>query len=168
MDGPVAREPTTRDASDRSGEPAGRDRFLGLIAVFKLVKSVLLVAVGVGALQLVKPDVIGSPDRWLAMLSSGVDRRLTQAVLVRATSISPGRLEALGVGAFLYAGLFAVEGIGLWRRRRWAEYLTVIATASFVPFEVYELVHELTAPRVSALVLNLAIVAYLIIHLRRR
>jgi uncharacterized membrane protein (DUF2068 family) len=102
----------------------------------------------------------------IATLMPGVGRRLTQRLVGYLSGFTPARLEALGVGAFLYAGLFAVEGIGLWRERRWAEYLTVIATASFVPVEVYELVRRFTVVRLSALVINLAAVGYLLWHVR--
>jgi uncharacterized membrane protein (DUF2068 family) len=95
------------------------------------------------------------------------DRRLVQRFVANALSLPPDRLEALGIGAFLYAGLFATEGVGLWMGRRWAEYLTVVATGSFVPLEVVELARRVTAPRAGALILNLAVVAYLIAHLRR-
>jgi uncharacterized membrane protein (DUF2068 family) len=86
---------------------------------------------------------------------------IVQRGLSSALRLGPGELEALGIGAWLYAALFLVEGIGLWQERRWAEYLTIAATASLVPFEIYELVKEVSAPRVTALVLNVAIVAYL-------
>jgi uncharacterized membrane protein (DUF2068 family) len=82
--------------------------------------------------------------------------------------MGPTRIAALGVGAFLYAALFLVEGTGLWRQRRWAEYLTVVATASFIPFEIYEVVRRITITRMVALVLNIAILVYLIVRLRRR
>jgi uncharacterized membrane protein (DUF2068 family) len=81
--------------------------------------------------------------------------------------MDPGRLEAFGVGAFVYAILFTIEGIGLWMGKRWAEYLTVIATALFVPLEIYEITQRVSAARLLALLLNLAIVAYLIYRLRR-
>ena len=61
-----------------------------------------------------------------------------------------------------------MEGVGLWQRRRWAEYLTVVATSLLVPLEVYELVHHATLLKVGGLVVNLLIVAYLIHVLRRR
>ena len=143
-----------------------RDRWLALIAIFKLVKVVLLVAVGCGALELVHEGVSSGARYAAAMLTSGVDRRLTQRLLAYVSGLSPARIEALGIGAFLYAGLFAVEGIGLWRERRWAEYLTAIATASFVPVEVYELVRRFTAVRLSALLINLAALGYLLYRLR--
>jgi uncharacterized membrane protein (DUF2068 family) len=47
-----------------------------------------------------------------------------------------------------------VEGVDLWRRRRWAEYLSIIATASFIPLEIYDLKKEVSASKVGALVLN--------------
>jgi uncharacterized membrane protein (DUF2068 family) len=149
----------------RQGDRAG---VLRLIAVFKLLKALLLMAVGLGALKLLDPAVAAHAEAWLHGLAMGSDRRAMQGVLVFVSRLTPERLEALGIGAFLYGALFATEGIGLWLEKRWAEYLTVIATGSFVPFEVYELARHATLPRVAALVLNLAVVAYLIYHLRRR
>jgi uncharacterized membrane protein (DUF2068 family) len=67
----------------------------------------------------------------------------------------------IGVAAICYGLLECVEGIGLAMRRRWAEYLTVLATAALIPFEAYEVIHKVTLFRVGALLLNLAVVAYL-------
>jgi uncharacterized membrane protein (DUF2068 family) len=70
-------------------------------------------------------------------------------------------VTVLALGALLYAALETTEGIGLAMRRRWAEYLTVIATGVLIPFEVTEVVARPTAFRVGALVVNVAIVVYL-------
>jgi len=145
-----------------------RDRVLRLIALFKFCKAVLLVIVALGALQLLDPDVAARAQRWVAALASSNDRSAVQHVLAWVGGLSPGHLEALGVGAFLYALLFTIEGVGLWRGRRWAEYLTVIATLSLVPLELFELLRAVTPARVAALVVNLAVVAYLIGRMRRR
>jgi len=99
--------------------------------------------------------------------ATSVDRRHLQLLLARVAGLSPARLELVALGAFLYAGLFTVEGVGLWLRLRWAEYLTVIATTPFLPLEVFELIKQLTLPRVTALLVNLLVVAYLIYRLRR-
>jgi uncharacterized membrane protein (DUF2068 family) len=136
-------------------------RVLRLIAVLKFGKAALLLAVGLGALRLVDPAMAARAQHWAAALATSSDRQLLQRFVARAVNLPPTRLETLGIGAFLYAGLFATEGGGLWRERRWAEYLTVIATASFVPFEVFELIQRLTVLRASALAVNLAVVAYL-------
>ena len=71
------------------------------------------------------------------------------------------------MACFAYAALFLTEGIGLWRDRRWAEYLTIVATGSLVPLEVFELARKVTAVRIGALVVNLLIVVYLVGRLRR-
>jgi uncharacterized membrane protein (DUF2068 family) len=145
-----------------------RDRVLRLIALFKFCKAVLLVVVGLGALRLLDPGVAARAQRWVAALASTNDRGAVQHVIALVAGLSPHRLEAVGVGAFLYAVLFTIEGVGLWRSKRWAEYLTVIATLSLVPLEVFELTRTVTPPRLAALVVNLAVVAYLLGRIRRR
>jgi uncharacterized membrane protein (DUF2068 family) len=153
------------DQADRNGQ---RDVGITLIAVFKFVKAFLLFTIALGAIGVVRGGLPHASDRLLSMLSSGTERRVTEALLSRITSMGSTRIAALGVGAFLYAALFLVEGTGLWLQRRWAEYLTVAATASFIPFEIYELVHRITITRVMALVLNIAVLVYLIVRVRRR
>jgi uncharacterized membrane protein (DUF2068 family) len=148
--------------------PGGRkDRGLLLIALFKLAKTLLLIAVGLGALQLLDPDTAARAQRWATALATSSDRRFVQHLLAQGMGLSPGRLGVLALAAFLYAGLFATEGLGLWLGRRWAEYLTIAATASFVPIEIFEILQRLDLLRVGALVLNLAVVAYLVYRLRR-
>lgn len=136
--------------------------------MFKFCKAVLLVVVGLGALRLLDPDVAARAQGWVAALASTNDRSAVLHVIGLVAGLSPHRLEAVGAGAFLYAALFTVEGVGLWRSRGWAEYLTVIATLSLVPLEVFELTRAVTAPRAAALVVNLAVVAYLLARIRRR
>lgn len=62
----------------------------------------------------------------------------------------------------LLAALEAIEMIGLWQGKRWAEYLTFLATILFIPYEIYELIHGVTVIKVIALVINVAIAVYLL------
>jgi uncharacterized membrane protein (DUF2068 family) len=71
-------------------------------------------------------------------------------------------LHLVGVGVLGYAVLEGVEAVGLWWQKRWAEYLTLIATALFVPLEVYEIVHKGSPLKVVALIVNIAVVLYLL------
>jgi uncharacterized membrane protein (DUF2068 family) len=141
-------------------------RLLRVIALVKFAKAALLLAIGLGALGLLDPDVAAQAQQWATAMAMSSDRQLVQRLVAHGMSLPPNRLEELGIGAFLYAGLFGTEGVGLWMGRRWAEYLTVVATGSFVPLEAVELARRVTAVRAGALVLNLAVVAYLIAHLR--
>jgi uncharacterized membrane protein (DUF2068 family) len=143
------------------------DAALRLIALFKFVEVMLLIGVGLGALQLLKPDIAASAERWATTLATSSDRRILQHLLAQVAGLPPARLDLIAMAAFLYAGLRTIEGVGLWLGRRWAEYLTVVATASFLPIEFLELVRRLTVPRGTALMLNFLVVIYLIYRLRR-
>jgi uncharacterized membrane protein (DUF2068 family) len=143
------------------------DGFLRLIAAFKFFKALLLLGAGLGALELVHPAIAAEAQEWADGVAATLNSATVDRVLASATGLAPQRLRALGIVAFLYAALFLVEGTGLWRGRRWAEYLTVIATCSLVPFEIYELIRQVTWLRTAALVINVAVVIYLIYRLRR-
>jgi uncharacterized membrane protein (DUF2068 family) len=82
--------------------------------------------------------------------------------LERIVSVNGSTLWLIGVGAALYAVLEGTEAVGLWFQYRWAEYLTVVATALFVPLEIYELSKSISILKIVALVVNLAIIAYLL------
>ena len=148
--------------SRSSAHARQRDRILTLIALFKFGKALLLIALGLGALQLIRSDIREQANNMFEALGSSIDVAPILKVLRQIGALAPWRLRLIGGGAFLYAALFVTEGVGLWQQRRWAEYLTVIATASFVPFEVFELVRRLTYPRASALLLNIGVVVYLV------
>jgi uncharacterized membrane protein (DUF2068 family) len=139
-----------------------RDRILALIAIFRLSKALLLVLAGFGALHLLRPDVAARFVEWMQAYPFAM-RYLPERALN-----SPQRLELLAAAAFAYAALFATEGVGLWLQKRWAEYLTVVATTSFIPFEVWEIVKKTAAVRVAFVLANVAIVIYLIAVLTRK
>ena len=86
--------------------------------------------------------------------------------LQRLFAVSIRNLYLLGTAIAVYALVQGVEAIGLWRGRRWAEYLTFVETVVFVPYEIYELTKSVTSLKVLALVINLAIVAYLLFSKR--
>jgi uncharacterized membrane protein (DUF2068 family) len=81
-------------------------------------------------------------------------------------AISIANLYVAGTAVAAYSVLEGTEAVGLWLGRRWAEYLTFVATVIFVPYEIYELTKSVSALKVIALVINLAIVAYLLIAKR--
>jgi uncharacterized membrane protein (DUF2068 family) len=86
--------------------------------------------------------------------------------LQRLFAVSIRNLYLVGAAIAAYAVLEGVEAIGLWLGRRWAEYLTFVATVVFVPYEIYELTKSLTALKILTLVINLAIVVYLLVSKR--
>lgn len=164
-DGEDNRKPAHTDS--RTSQPRV-DLGLRLVALFKFTKALTLMGAGLGALRLLDSDFAARAESWSAALATGSGQRMLARLLASAIGLPPGRLELLGIGALLYAGLFAIEGLGLWLGRRWAEYLTLVATASFVPIELVEMARRPGFPPVGALALNLAVVAYLWHRIRRR
>ncbi len=138
------------------------------IAIFKLCKGVLLLAVGIGALKLLHRDVGEVVSHWVEILRVDPDNRFIHRLLIRALSVTPKQLEAASVGTFVYSGLLLTEGFGLLLRKRWAEYFTIISTAGLIPLEVYEVNRHLTAARIVVLLINVAIVIYLVARVRRK
>jgi uncharacterized membrane protein (DUF2068 family) len=145
---------------------SSNDRVLRLIAVFKFLKSAALLALGVGAFRLLHRDVGGLAEHWVEALRFDTGSRYVVAFLAKVSNLRPDQIKKLGLVSFLYAGLFLAEGTGLWLRKLWGEWLTVIITSSLVPLELYEIYRHPSAVKVGVLVANIAIVAYLIYEIR--
>jgi len=141
-------------------------RVVRLIALFKLLKGVLLIALGVAALKLLHTDISSLVEDWARMLGFDQNSRFVGRALSTAAALTPNRVRDLIVGSFLYAGLFLTEGIGLWLLKRWAMWFTVIITGSFLPVEIYELARHTSASKVCILVINLALAVYLLRRIR--
>ena len=150
-----------------SGPKPHRDWGLLAIAIFKLFKGTLLLIVGIGALSLIHKDVAETAAHWADLFRVDPDNRHLHSLLVKLGAVDARRLEEISAGTFFYSALLLTEGTGLLLRKRWAEYFTVIVTASFIPMEIYELVRRLTFTRVCLVSVNIAIVWYLVNRLRR-
>ena len=142
-------------------------RGLLLIAAFKLLKGLALLAVGIGALKLLHKDVAAEIAQWIDVLRFDPRNHYIQMLLDKLGMVDDRKLKALSIGTFFYSALFLTEGVGLALRKRWAEYLTIISTASLLPLEVYEIVKRASAPKVVVLLANIAIVVYLVLEVRR-
>jgi uncharacterized membrane protein (DUF2068 family) len=73
----------------------------------------------------------------------------------------------LSIGTFLYSAVFLTEGVGLALQKRWAEYVTILTTASLLPLEVYEIVKRFSVAKTVVLLINIAVVVYLVYEVRR-
>jgi uncharacterized membrane protein (DUF2068 family) len=143
-------------------------RLLRVIAVFKFLKSAMLIALGVGAFRLLHKDVGGLVEHWVEALRLDPANHLVDALLAKASLLRPEQIKRLGLGSFLYAALFLTEGTGLWLRKPWGEWLTVIITSSLVPVEIYEIYRHPSWVKAGVFAINVAIVGYLIYQIRGR
>ncbi len=142
---------------------------LRLIAVFKLVKALALLASLATVFNLIRQDdPAHTIITWALTLHVDPHNHYLRSILAALLDLDPKQFVLLAVGTVLYALLFSVEGIGLWFDQTWAEYLTIVATAGFIPVEVYEIISRVSITRVLLFVLNVAIVWYLIVQVRHR
>ncbi|MFN8019089.1 MAG: DUF2127 domain-containing protein [Acidimicrobiales bacterium] len=144
---------------------------LRLIAINKGVHAVAfgILAVVLGILLLKLPglqstarDLDHSITSTVAETGQQASRADISRWLHRVTGLHRSALTVLFVTAVLYCVIESIESIGLWRERRWAEYLTALATFGLLPFEIRELVERVTVFRISALVVNVAILVWLV------
>ncbi|HSY66179.1 MAG TPA: DUF2127 domain-containing protein, partial [Terriglobales bacterium] len=89
------------------------NRLVRLIALFKLLKAAMLIAVGMSALHLLHKDVASIVEHWVRVLGLDPGNRYVGRALQKVADLTPQKIRSLGVVSFIYAGLFLTEGIGL-------------------------------------------------------
>jgi uncharacterized membrane protein (DUF2068 family) len=146
---------------------AHHSRGLLLIAAFKLLKGLALLVVGIGAVHLINKDLDLVVEHWVDYFRVDPNNHYIHGLLERFTDLDPHKLKQLSIGTFFYSAMLLTEGIGLAFGQRWAEYFTIIATSSFIPLELYEILRHTTLMKVILLLINLAVVGYLALELRR-
>ena len=139
---------------------------LRLIALFKLLKAALLIAVGMSAFHLIHKDLASVLEHWVRMLGLDPGNRYIDRALQKSANLTPNKIKSFGVVSFIYAGLFLTEGIGLWLVKRWAEWFSVIITTSLVPLEVYEIYRHPSVLKYLVVIINIAAVGYLLYRIR--
>ncbi len=155
-----------------SGDPAGaphrRDNGLLLIGLFKLAKSILFFCIGVGAIHLLHKDLSDEVVRVATALRFDPESHFVALVLDKVDLIDVHRLREIGIATFAYSAVALTEGIGLLRRKVWAEYLTLVLTASALPWEIFELLRRPTWFRFYLFVINLCVLLYLLWLLKKK
>jgi uncharacterized membrane protein (DUF2068 family) len=146
---------------------SGRDRWVRVIGIFKALKGFLLLALATGGIKLLHKDLAEELTRWTERLNMDPHGHLLRAAIGKVSNVDSRKLLLYTIGTFIYAGLFLTEGIGLIMVKRWAEYFAVIITSSFLPIEIYEVVKKFKPLKIGIIVVNAAIVVYLIIKIKR-
>lgn len=161
---------TTDDtASQPAPRPVHHNKLLVLIAAYKFLQALLFVALGVGALRLLHKDVGDVFEQIRDALHFNPESRFINFILEKVSLVDDKMLRRIGAVAFSYAALSLAEGIGLYLERAWGEVLTLVITASFLPWEVFEIFRHITWVRVALLLINTLVFIYLLktVTLRR-
>jgi uncharacterized membrane protein (DUF2068 family) len=122
----------------------------------------MFIAVGVGALRLLHKDIDDVISHIGDLLRFNPESKFVNFLYDKASLINDPLLKRIGALAFSYAAVSMAEGIGLYLEKAWGEFLTLAITASFLPWEIFEIFHRLTWVRVGLLVVNLLVFVYLL------
>lgn len=145
-----------------STEKPSSDFVLRLIAIYKLAHAVLFLAAAVGVLHLLNKDLETTMQNALNHLHVDSDNKIADWCLRQAGMVTNFKLESLSAVFLLYGLLFGTEGVGLYLKKRWAEYLVIVITGSLLPVEGYELWHSVNWFKIVIIIGNLGILGYLI------
>jgi len=149
-------------------KPHGHRAGLVLIAGYKLFLALLFLAVGVGALNLLHKDIDDVIWHLVGVLKMNPESRLVNFIFDKAELLNDPILKRIGFASFFYSALGILEAVGLYLEKAWAETLTVLITASFLPFEIHEVFRRLTWSRIGLLAVNLVVLLYLLYLLGER
>jgi uncharacterized membrane protein (DUF2068 family) len=174
---PLPQNPTRETVPGRAeielplrGRPL-RDRYvLRAIAIDRVVHFLLVGALAVGVFIFLndRSRLQGGWTRILNRLQGAVGGPLADSPhgllneVDHLFTVSSRTLLLYGLAFAAYAVINLVEAVGLWSARRWAEYLTLIEVVAFVPYEIYELTKRISVLKIIGLVINVAVVAYLL------
>ena len=121
---------------------------------------------GIGVLGLLHKDVQEWLENLINALHISSGNRYVATLLAKAGAVDDHEIAQLSGLTFFYSALFLTEGIGLWFQKCWAEWLTVIATSSLIPIEIYEIWKQCGVVKLVVLGINVAVVIYLVTVLR--
>jgi uncharacterized membrane protein (DUF2068 family) len=142
--------------------PKSRNRYLLLIAVYKFLHALLFFAIGMGAHHLLHKDIADQVDLLARHLRFNPESRLVNFILDKAALLNDPLLLRIGFVADCYATVTLIEGIGLYLEKAWGEFLTLAITASFLPWEIFEIFHRITWFHAGLLTINILVFVYLL------
>jgi uncharacterized membrane protein (DUF2068 family) len=138
------------------------NRLLLLIAVYKFLYALLFIAIGVGAHRLLHKDLADQIDLFARHLRFNPESRLVNFILEKASLINDPVLRRIGFVAYCYAAITMAEGIGLYLEKAWGEFLTLVITASFLPWELFEIYRHVSWLHIGLFAINILVFLYLL------
>ncbi len=134
---------------------------LKTVAIFEALKGSIVLLAAAGMISLVHEGAQAVAEEIVLQFHLNPASRYPHIFLDAVASLSSGKLWLLAAGACCYAALRFLEAFGLWRERAWAEWLGAVSGSFYVPIEVYELMHGISVVKISLLIINIGIVAFL-------
>lgn len=131
------------------------------IALFEIIKGALALAGAFGLLSLRRTDLHASADAFLYRCNINPETHYTRLLIETIAKAANHHLGQIVGLCFGYALIRFLEGYGLWRCKRWAEWFAILSAGIYLPLEIRHLFHHPTAISVGVILLNIAIIVYL-------
>ena len=142
------------------------ERWIIAIGIWKLLETTLFLILGFGALKLLHKDLVDVATRFIIDLGRDPEGHFASLILDKVALIDPHRMKQISIAIFAGAALHCIEGIGLVLRKVWAEYVTLILTASFLPWELFEIIRHVTWIKIVLTLVNVAVVVFLVFYVQ--
>lgn len=160
--------PVSSVQSRSSRARSQRDRWIIAIGAFKLLQALLFLLLGIGAVRLLHKDLLEVADHFILAMRFNPEGPFVNLLMDKVALIDPHRLKQISVAIFAIAALDTIEGTGLVLEKVWAEYVTLALTASFLPWEIFEIWRHVTWIKIVLTIINLAVVVYLLFYVKIR
>lgn len=147
---------------------SSHDQWIIAIGVFKLLQAVLFILLGIGAIRLLHKDLMSVTEHFILAMRFNPESHFVNLVLEKVAMIDPHRMRQISAVIFAVAALDIIEGTGLVLEQAWAEFVTLILTASFLPWEMFEIIRHTNWMRIGLTIINLAVVIYLLYYVQAR
>ncbi len=143
---------------------AGKSHVRGLhvVALFEAAKGLLVLVAGFGLLAFIHKDVHEAAMQLVEHVHLNPASHYPRIFLDLTERINDTRLWGMAIAAAMYSVVRMIEAAGLWLRKTWAEWFAVLTGGMYIPIEIFEVARSVTWPRVTVLVVNLAVVSYLL------
>lgn len=161
--------PAVSPEISKSHKRSKYQRWILAIGAFKLLQALLFILLGIGALRLLHADLPAMTEHIIVdIMRFNPEGHFVKVVLDRVELIDPHRLRQISVVIFGIAAVDTIEGVGLMMEKAWAEYVTLILTASFLPWELFELARRVTPIKLGLTAINIAVLLYLVFYVKMR
>ncbi len=142
-------------------------RVLKAVAIFEASKGLLVLLAGLAVFSLIHQNIHSVAEQLVGHLHLNPAKHIPRIIIEAAGSLTDGRIRLLTILALLYSFMRFVEAYGLWHARQWAEWFALVSGSVYLPIELYELSRGVTWLKVILVVINLLIVFYMAIMLKR-
>jgi uncharacterized membrane protein (DUF2068 family) len=143
-------------------------RGIRVVAFFEGAKGLLVLLAGFGLLACIHQDIHAAAMRLVSHFHLNPASSYPRIFLDLTERVNDSKLWAMALAAAAYALLRLIEAVGLWFRKKWAEWFAVLTGSIYLPLELFEIMRGVTWPRVTLLAVNLGVVSYLVKELLKQ